>query len=242
MMNRIATIILSGLALSVGAAGAATIPISGPPYGEAGHKAILESLYSGVFTAVGDDFLGSGAAAGIQVLRQDDFLAPMGVLSVTDGARGSAADAIWAGGVISATAQARYAGHSQRFGFDRGNGFELLFDVQGSGMNVTGSASVDLRDDTWRWVRRKQDNTNTWYSDPLWNDDGMDHMVTYRVTGLDTDETVWLLFWEDLPKCSSDRDYNDLVVEIRALPEPATLAWTTLGGVVVLFGYRRRLL
>jgi hypothetical protein len=66
-------------------------------------------------------------------------------------------------------------------------------------------------------------------------------MVTYRVTGLDTYETVWLLFWEDLPKNSSDLDYNDLVVEIRALPEPATLAWSTMGALVMLFGYRRRL-
>ena len=128
-------------------------------------------------------------------------------------ARGSAADAIWAGGVISATAQARYAAHSQRFGFDRGNGFNLLFDVQGYGMEVTGSASVDLSNDTWRWVRRKQDNTNTWYSDPLWNHDGLDHMVTCRVTGLDTNETVWLLFWEDLPKCSSDRDTWPFLLE-----------------------------
>jgi len=240
-MNRIGTVILCGLALGVGTAGAATIPVFGPASGEAGHKAILESLYSGVFTAVGDDFVGSDGAAGIQVLRQDDFLTPMGVLSAVDGARGTAADAIWAGGVISATAEARYASHSQRFGFDRGDGFESLFDVQGYGMNVTGSATVDLTGDTWRWVRRKQDGSNPWHSDRTWNHDGLDHMVTYRVTGLDTSETVWLLFWEDLPKCSSDLDYNDLVVEVRALPEPATLAWTTVGGLVVLIGYRRRL-
>jgi hypothetical protein len=240
-MNRIGAVILCGLALGVGTAGAATIPVFGPASGEAGHKAILESLYSGVFTAVGDDFLGSDGAAGIQVLRQDDFLTPMGVLSPVDGVRGTAADAIWAGGVISATAEARYASYSQRFGFDRGNGFELLFDVQGSGTNVTGSASVDLTGDSWRWVRRNGDNTNSWSSDWMLNYDGMDHMVTYRVTGLDTNESVWLLFWEDLSNCRSDRDYNDLVVEVRALPEPATLAWTTVGGLVVLVGYRRRL-
>lgn len=241
MMYRIVTVFVCGLVLSVGTSGAATIPVFGPAFGEAGHETIIESLYSGSFTAVGADFIGSGDAAGIQVLRQDDFLFPMGVLSVTDGSRGTAADAIWAGGVISATAEARYAAHSQRFGFDRGNGFELLFDVQGSGTNVTGSASVDLTGDLWRWVRRDGNNTNTWSSDWTLNYDGMDHLVTYRVTGLDTNEAVWLLFWEDLPVCSSDRDYNDLVVEVRALPEPATLAWTTLGGLVVLVGYRRRL-
>ncbi len=240
-MSRIATVMMCGLALSVGTAGAATIPISRPASGEASHQAILESLYSGAFSAVGKDFVGRGGAAGIRVLRQDDSLRPMGVLSVTDGVRGSAADAVWSGGSISATAVARYADHSQRFGFDRGNGFELLFDVQGQAMNVTGSASIDLTNDVWRWVRRDQNGTNTWYSDPKRNSDGLDHMVTYRVTGLDTYETVWLLFWEDLPKNSSDLDYNDLVVEIRALPEPATLAWSTMGALVMLFGYRRRL-
>lgn len=96
--------------------------------------------------------------------------------------------------MIEGRGQARYATHSQRFGIDRGTGFELLLDVQGYGMNVTGSASVDVSDDPWRWVRRRQDNTNTWHSDPLSILDGMDPMVTYCVTGLDTTEALWLLF------------------------------------------------
>jgi hypothetical protein len=31
----------------------------------------------------------------------------------------------------------------------------------------------------------------------------------------------------------SDRDYNDFVVEIRAIPEPATIALLGLGGLLL---------
>ena len=200
-----------------------------PHAGELGHEAILEGIYLGDFMASGNDFIGVGALAGINAIRVDDGLDPRGILDVVMGGPGSAPDQVWGYGNVTATAEARYAGFTQQFGIDRGQGVEVLFDVAGSGLNATGTATIDLSSDTWVWVRRDTDGTNPYYSEDAWNHDQLDHMVTYNMQGLDTDETVWQVFWEDLPGpgggChQSDRDFNDLVVEIRAVPEPATIA------------------
>jgi hypothetical protein len=215
------------LALPVGAD---MIPVLPPPGSEASHLDILDSLYGGSFVADGTDYVGGGASGEIEAMRYDDVLAPMGAIDLYAPAdRGLVADAFWAHGNLQATATARYAGHTQRFGFDRGDGFEVLFDVSGHGTDVTGEAEIDLSGETWVWGRSKTNGANTFYSNPAANSDGIDHMVTYRITGLDTDASVWLLFWEDLPSGRSDLDYNDLVVEVRTIPEPASAALILLG-------------
>jgi hypothetical protein len=191
------------------------------------HEEVFEALYLGDFMLSGNDFIGMGPLAGINAIRVDDDLDPLGILNVVLGLPGSAADQVWDDGAVTATAEARYATYTQQFGLDRGQGVEVLFDVVGSGLAVTGNAVVDISGDTWTWVRRNTDGTNAYYSEDARNPDGLDHMVTYRMEGLDTDETVWQVFWEDVPgplDDPSDRDFNDLVVEIRAVPEPATLA------------------
>jgi hypothetical protein len=45
---------------------------------------------------------------------------------------------------------------------------------------------------------------------------------------------VWTIFMEDLRFVNSDRDYNDFVVEIRAVPEPATICLLALGSLALL--------
>jgi hypothetical protein len=59
---------------------------------------------------------------------------------------------------------------------------------------------------------------------------GEDHMVTYFMENASSTQTVWTIFMEDVRFTEgSDRDYNDFVVEIRAVPEPGSilyLAWT----------------
>ncbi|PKL48087.1 MAG: hypothetical protein CVV39_04890 [Planctomycetes bacterium HGW-Planctomycetes-1] len=71
-----------------------------------------------------------------------------------------------------------------------------------------------------------------------------DHMVTYKMEGLPgrEEESVWLIFMEDRPfvlydGCNwvkaSDRDYNDFVVEITAIPEPATLCLFAIGTLLL---------
>ena len=107
----------------------------------------------------------------------------------------------------------------------------------GSGFDVTGSGMVDFDPGTlWAWARIDDsdggDILNPYYSVDDLNADGLDHMVTYQITGLGTDATVWLVLWED--EITFDHDYNDLVVEISAVV-PAPAAWCLLavaGGAV----------
>jgi hypothetical protein len=71
-------------------------------------------------------------------------------------------------------------------------------------------------------------------------------MVTYRIEGLPDRAThaTWLLMFEDLAG-GGDRDYNDLVVEVKAIPLPPAL-WPAaallagLAGVCALRSVRRR--
>lgn len=202
---------------------------------------ILETVYGGDFQPSGLDFV--DGVNGLSATRFDDSLNPGGMLSLLTAEKGDASDQVWNDADISARAIWRSAAFSQQFGFDRGNGFEFLFNVDGSNENVTGSASVDLTGETWRWVRRNEGGANSWSSDPALNPDFLDHMVTYKLTGLNRAGVTYLLFFEDLygPHVSeggfSDRDFNDVVIEIYATPEPASALLLAVGAVTVL---RRR--
>ncbi len=239
------TLIATGLVLASAfpALGSMT-PILSPSFGagEFNIEQILEAHYGGNFSVSGVDFIGGGPGGNINAIRWDDVLAPIGQLSAVNPTPGSAADQIWKNGDVSATAIAKFAGNSQQFGFDRGSGFELLFSIGGNDMAATGSNSVDLSSNTWRWVRRSSDDSNTFKSENSANADGLDHMVTYRLTGVDPTKTVWLLCFEDLPGGTpgSDRDFNDMVVEVRAIPEPVTCTLLAVGGLALLASRRRR--
>jgi len=248
------------VAVGVGSAPASMTPIYPPTAaGELGHEAILEHLYGQDFTDSGPDYLPTTTGGAISALRVEDALPGFNLLDVVTGDPDTAEDKVWGYGEITATARARFAGYSQQLGINRGSGYENLFNVSGWGFDVTGSGSLDLSENLWTWVRRNTSGSNAWYSEPSYNSDDLDHMVTYRIEGLDTNETVWLLFWEDLPgdydggrhhdddDCDgrwgdndcSDRDFNDLVVEVRATPEPATLVML-LAGVPMLSSRRNR--
>ena len=85
----------------------------------------------------------------------------------------------------------------------------------------------------------------TWSSLISDNPDLVDHLVAYKITGLDpTDEAngifTYLLGFEDLTQ--GDFDYNDLVVQldfsaVRSVPEPSTLA--LVGAGLAVFGFAR---
>jgi hypothetical protein len=65
-------------------------------------------------------------------------------------------------------------------------------------------------------------------------------MVTYFMQGASPTETVWTIFMEDVRFTDgSDKDYNDFVVEIRAIPEPATICLLALGSLALL-GRKRK--
>jgi hypothetical protein len=94
------------------------------------------------------------------------------------------------------------------------------------------------------------------YSDPARNGDG-DHMITFRVSGSDANGVLingglnaFVICFEDLPINSSDRDFNDMVVQVSqrlpgdtppVVPLPAA-AWSGLGmlGLLALKGVVQR--
>jgi hypothetical protein len=73
-------------------------------------------------------------------------------------------------------------------------------------------------------------------------DQGHDHMVTFRILNSDGSFTGrYALAWEDRLLAGSDKDYNDLVLEVTAVPEPASLAVAGLGTLAIFgYGWRRR--
>ncbi|TVQ30633.1 MAG: DUF4114 domain-containing protein [Phycisphaeraceae bacterium] len=209
--------------------------------GELGHHDILDGIYGGSFTQVGNDFIGGGASGMVNAIRMVDS-GLGGVMNLVTGGLGTADDQIWSDGVAAARALARYADLPQSFGYfdgDSGGSFNTMFNVTGSGFNVTGSAVMDFSGMTWRWGRDGGPTIHSSRADE--NPSGADHMVTYRIEGLENGLlATWLLFWEDLPLGVSDRDFNDLVVEIGVIPLPSAAGLAGLGLIALGFGRRRR--
>jgi len=213
-------------------------PIQPPLLGEPSHQQILSHLYGTSFSASGLNFVG---ANGVSVTRLHDF-GSGGVVDFRDGSL-PGADELFTGGNTRATATAVFSASRQQFGLMAGNGaeagFQKGFETQGLGYNASGSFTVDLADQTWTLARRGglfsgQRNLQT--SVATDNPFDLDHLVTYRVEG-PGGQLSWLLFWED-SSIPGLRDFNDLVVEIQAIPAPAALL---LGGIgLAMVGIGRR--
>lgn len=227
-----------------------------PRTGEASHTAILANTYGGVFApdAVGSTTFTNGT---ITATRMEDNIGKSGIGNNTNLVTGTpnplTTDQRWQDGIAITSAIARFAGYQQEFGFDDGNGYVKLFDATthgSNGFNITGSASHHFSLGTpWNWVRFG--TGNLYYSENSRNPDQLDHLVTYRITGLHTVDSVWMLFWEDLPgpfrgSGGSDRDFNDLAVEVRGhvasvVPIPGAELLGALGmGLCSLFEKRRK--
>ncbi len=55
-----------------------------------------------------------------------------------------------------------------------------------------------------------------WSSDQSLNVDNVDQLLTYEIIGLDEPGTGRLLLWDD-QLCGGDRDFNDLVIAVKAI-------------------------
>jgi hypothetical protein len=220
MRSRACGLWIAGLLSAPVLAGFTTL--QAPPSGEFTHKQIFECTYGGTFTPSGLNF----SNGTITATRVDDngFVPNLNMLT---GSPGTGDDDIWTDGIATCTAEARFAGFTQEFGYRVTSfGYVKLFDVSSSGCAASGGpATVTFGGTapTWEWARADDSDSglsNPHYSDEPSNSDGLDHMVTYAITGIPSvpvTTKVWAVFFEDVNGSGSDRDFNDLMVEIRAV-------------------------
>jgi hypothetical protein len=217
-------------------------PVAPPPAGEKNHAQILKDIYGQFFTPDGLNYVGDDGITAIRVYDFDDIL-----YNTTHVYHHNPndVDQIWTDGEVTVTALAKYASYDQAFGWNNdglGTNFTLLVDdsnIGGPGVSFTITEGQEF---LWGYQARRTGCTGWWWEPGLewWSlvdeNDGEDHMVTYFMEGVSPDQTVWAIFMEDLRfgDCTpSDRDYNDFVVEIRAIPEPATICLLVLGGLLL---------
>jgi len=158
----------------------------------------------------------------------------------------NAPDELWRNIDGLASAQAKFAGADQDFGYlpdVTGGAFQSIFTVTADGY-LGGSPSAALPIAQTGDIFRFTDQPSGY---PLWssqvsdNSDGMDHMQTYSITG-GSSAGNYVIAWEDLPEESSDVDYQDLVVEVSGVhpvPEPATILLLGLGALALRRKNRR---
>ena len=205
---------------------------------EVSHEQILERVYGGDFVsdAAGLSFSNS---SGVTVTRLEDTLGA------------TAAEAV-AGKTVSARAVAAFSGRRKTagyFGARSGGQVQKLFDVAGRQFDVGGAADAAVAaDGELVLAKARGRGVKTFSSIASANRGGTDQVVAYEVKGTSGQQaSVYLLCWEDRFANRSDRDYNDLVIEVQAaeaaarepMSQPLLIplppgAWTGLAGLLGL--------
>ncbi|HVT91096.1 MAG TPA: DUF4114 domain-containing protein [Tepidisphaeraceae bacterium] len=231
----------------VTASQAAITPLNSAAFGEDGHQAILSRVYGGTFvpTSPGSNDFTNGTITAYRV--EDSYNAildgpnPPSPLSPNYDIGND--DQLWTADFHSASAKAIFGDYHQEFGYydgASGGTYHSLFQESGYGYDVNGHASLDgLPDGPIRWARGGEGRIFT--SQASDNPDGVDHLITYRIVGLNNDKLTWLLLWEDLlPGEHPDYDYQDNVIQITAcggppiapsVPEPGSIALIVVAGL-----------
>lgn len=221
--------------------------VGATPKFEHSHERILQTLYGGDFHRIGTDFFNGS----VTVRRVDDGMTSVSPMSMFTGTIGDTTDETWTGALFKAKAIAKFSDNSQNLAITNGKSTHHLFSAHGYGYNVTGEATFDASSMGETWFIRSGDS-GMHSSRTADNADGRDHMITYEVLGIGgPNEKVWVMFWEDLtrtPGLSNKRthsDYNDLVVEMRAMPVPLpAAAWAAIalgGGALAMRKRIRRI-
>jgi len=210
------------------------------------HERIIERVYGGNFVS-DPTGLSFSNESGITVTRLQD---------------GPAGDAALSGKVVSARAVAAFSGRRKTagyFGIRSGGDVQTLLAPAGRQFDVTGAGrSATPADGEFVLVKGAGKAPRTFSSVASSNRDRMDHLVTYKVKGTAQQASVYLMCWEDKFAGRTDRDYNDLVVELQvgeaaareAMSQPLLIplppgAWTGLAGLLsvgLLLWTRRRTL
>ena len=195
---------------------------------------IFSGIYGGTWTNGGPDYT-NGDITAYRVYDYDDGEETVHLI---DGDQFDI-DQIWTDGIATVTAQAKYASLGQSFGWNQGGtdpcNYEELINYSGPSGVIEDGPTVEIDiDGDFLWGI--QPNSDEWWSKMSHNEDGgMDHLISFFIDGASLeDESVWLLFWEDLPSSGWDQDYQDFVIEIRAVPEPMTICLFGLGGLALL--------
>ncbi|MGB8227217.1 MAG: PEP-CTERM sorting domain-containing protein, partial [Sedimentisphaerales bacterium] len=207
--------------------------VCAPPDGEANHATILSGIYGGTFTKQTSPLSGllvdysNGTITARRAYDHDDEAVSLNLLTQTlDGE----VDQIWTDGQATITAKAKYASLNQSFGWN-GGGTGIAYEQLLSDANVGQEGVTFNVDEDFLWGHKP--DGYQWWSLEENNSDCKDHFITYKIEGLGGPDVVWLLFMEDLPLSQADRDYNDFVVEISAIPEPATIALLAFGSLLL---------
>lgn len=228
-----------GVGLLPASVSAALTGVYTPDSREDTHGSIFSRVYGGSFVAGPGGSYTSGTVVAQRI--DDDFDSTF----VTTG--------------FGATVKAVFANYSQSFGYLPGDGeeetsagFVELFDVTDSRYNAQGSAEGVVIDGVFRFARNGSQGVLA-SSQADDNPGGADHLVTYLITPLLAAQDastlavpsfpILMLFFEDTGGSRSDRDFQDLVVEVRGAtpidlaraPEPGTaaLVLAAVGGALL---------